>query len=111
MNLSGSSRATSEIARTPVIFYTATYLEREANTLARECGVHHLLGIPCEPEVVLRTVNAAPGLQVSDAPVPPPDFNHQHLRLLTNKLSQKVAELESAKERLENLLDGPATGQ
>jgi putative two-component system response regulator len=98
-------RATSEIAQTPVIFHTATYLEREANALARECGVLHLLSKPCMPDVVLRTVNAALSSQSFDAPVPRPAFNHQHLRLLTNKLYQKVTELESAKERLENLLD------
>lgn len=97
--------ATPEIAQTPVIFCTATYLEREAYALARDCGVHHLLSKPCEPDVVLRTVNAALSSQPSQAPVPPPDFNHHHLRLLTNKLSQKVGELESAKERLENLVE------
>src|SRR5262245_1514822 len=32
-------RADPAIARTQVIFYTATYLEREAQALARDCGV------------------------------------------------------------------------
>jgi putative two-component system response regulator len=98
-------RATSEIARTPVIFHTTSHLKREANALARECGVNHLLSKPCEPHVVLRTVNAALRSSSSDTPVPPPDSDRQHLLLLTNRLSKKVAELASAKERFENLLE------
>jgi|HubBroStandDraft_6_1064221.scaffolds.fasta_scaffold217090_2 CheY-like chemotaxis protein len=37
------------------IFYSATYLESEALTLARACGVSHVICKPPEPELILRT--------------------------------------------------------
>src|SRR6476469_7278029 len=42
-------RADPAIARTPVVFYTAIYLEHEAQTLARDCGVDHVLVKPAPP--------------------------------------------------------------
>jgi putative two-component system response regulator len=99
-------RAIPRLAATPVIFLTATYLESEARALARDCGVQHLLIKPCEPEVVLRTVEAALGSPSLERPVPPSaDFNQQHLRLLTNKLAQKVAELEYSQASLVKLVE------
>lgn len=45
----------------PVIFYTATYRVRDAKLLAASCGVKHVLSKPCEPELILRTVNEVLG--------------------------------------------------
>src|SRR2546426_8651322 len=60
-------RSDPTIAQTPVVFYTATYHEREAQALAEACGVSHILTKPAEPETVLRIVNAA----LSLSPPPP----------------------------------------
>src|SRR5258708_5721795 len=49
-------RENSAFARTPVVFYTATYLESEARTLASQCGVTHIITKPAEPEQILKTV-------------------------------------------------------
>ncbi len=46
------------IARTPVIFYTATYRLDEARSLADACGVSVILPKPSEPAVILQTVEA-----------------------------------------------------
>ena len=43
-------RSDPAIAATPVIFYTAHYLEREARDLAAQCGVRHILTKPAEPD-------------------------------------------------------------
>src|SRR6476660_2010353 len=51
-------RTEPAIAHTPVVFYTATYLEREAQALARDCGVDHVLVKPAAPDLILRTVAA-----------------------------------------------------
>src|SRR5689334_7265748 len=81
-------RADPAIARTPVVFYTATYLEREAQALARDCGVNHVLVKPAPPELILRTVAdiLEQGLlaPVPAEHAPPVDvFDRAHTRLLT----------------------------
>src|SRR5438874_3784149 len=47
-------RSEPEIAGTAVIFFTATYHEREAQALAQSCGVLHLLSKPSHPDAILR---------------------------------------------------------
>jgi two-component system cell cycle sensor histidine kinase/response regulator CckA len=99
-------RADPALAPTSVIFYTAAYSGSETRTLAQRCGVSHILLKPSAPETVLQTVNTALGLIV---PSPPTlslaEFDHEHLQLLTDKLSQKVTELEAVSLRLEALID------
>src|SRR5512134_3370452 len=55
-------RADPDFASTPVIFYTATYRDREARSLAKAAGVQYVLTKPAEPAVILNIVNAALGL-------------------------------------------------
>jgi PAS domain S-box-containing protein len=99
-------RSDPAIAQTRVIFYTATYLEHEARALAAACGVSHILIKPCEPEEVLRTVEAVLGMAAP--PFVPPlleTFDREHLRLLTNKLSQQVDRLNATNQRLAALIE------
>src|SRR4029078_12115385 len=42
-------RLDQAIAHTPVVFYAATYLEQEAQALAHDCGVAHVLVKPVPP--------------------------------------------------------------
>jgi signal transduction histidine kinase/CheY-like chemotaxis protein len=103
-------RTEPAIARTPVVFYTATYLEQEAQALARDCGVEHVLLKPAPPELILQTVAGIlaqePAAPRPAAAVSPPDsFDRAHTRLLTNKLTAKVDELTAVNERLAALLD------
>ena len=64
-------RADPAIASTPVIFFTATYREREANVLADACGVKWVLAKPSEPEAILQMVQRALGLPPDGAtPLP-----------------------------------------
>ena len=60
-------RADPGIAATPVIFFTATYREREAKVLADACGVKWVLAKPSEPQVILDMVQRALGLPAEDA--------------------------------------------
>lgn len=101
-------RADHDIAHTEVIFYTATFMEREARSLAASCGVSTVLIKPSEPEEVLRTVEQALGRSAVAAAAPMADesqFDREHLRLLTDKLALKVDELEHANQRLSALTD------
>ena len=94
-------RLDRKIAHTAVVFYTASYIEKEARRLAKAAGVHYTIVKPAEPGEVLRIVDAA----LSDAPapiqVPSEQFGRDHLRLVTDKLSEKVTELEKLNTELE----------
>ncbi len=92
------------IGATPVAFYTEHYLEREARDLAAQCGVHHLLTKPADPEVILRTVAAALGEAKHLAP-PPPEPDHEPLQLVCDTLSRKIEELEIANRRQTALVE------
>jgi PAS domain S-box-containing protein/diguanylate cyclase (GGDEF)-like protein len=99
-------RADPVLAATEVIFYSAHYREREARNLAQASGVSRVLIKPCEPEDILLAIDQA--LNHAPAPVKPPDtqeFDREHLRLMSDKLSEKVAELEAANRRLGALTD------
>ena len=103
-------RADPDIAHTEVIFYTATFMEREARSLAASCGVSTVLIKPSEPQDILRTIEEALGRSAVAAPVAAPvadesQFDREHLRLLTDKLALKVNELEHANQRLSALTD------
>ena len=99
--------ATSTI---PVVFYTAHYGEREARALALSSGVSDVLTKPAEPEEVLKIVGRV--LAGESAASMPPDvaslttaFDREHLRLVTDKLSEKAGDLRIANARLRALIN------
>lgn len=94
-------RSDPGISTTPVMFYTSTYNELEARTLADACGVSHILTKPAEPDVLLGVVSAALGAKPGATTVPTVEFEHDHLRLLTDKVHEKVEELEAVNLRLQ----------
>ena len=94
-------RADASLAQTPVIFYTATYLESESRQLAEACGVSHLILKPAEPQEILNTVHAALDLKAPALSYHlTEDFDREHLRVMTNKLLHKVDDLEETNLRL-----------
>jgi len=103
------TRRLREDARTaaiPVVFYSAHYLMQEANALAAKCGVDYVLAKPAEPEEVVRVVDAALGLAPTTVPAPPvEEFDREHIRVLTDKLSQQTGEVGNLSARLEALID------
>ncbi len=99
-------RSDPALARTEVIFYSAHYREREARNLAKVCGVSRVLVKPCEPEDILVAIEQ--GLAHAPEPVPPPvavEFDREHLRLMTDKLTEKAEELVATNARLAALND------
>ena len=92
-------RAHPSAGLTPVIFFTAAYHSDEARPLATAGGATRFLIKPAEPEVVLLAVNAALSRPKPVIPVTlDEDFDREHLRLLTDKLARKIAELEKEVE-------------
>jgi signal transduction histidine kinase/CheY-like chemotaxis protein len=80
------------IATIPVVFYTASYLQSEAQRMAAVCGVQHIITKPAEPEQIYAIVNAALGPKQMPLPAPA-DFETQDRSRarLTAALSQKAA--------------------
>ena len=89
-------RSTPEAASTPVIFCTAHFRERDAQDLARKCGVEHILTIPCDLRTILQTVDASLGkAAIARPPTIPEAFDREHLRLVTDRLSKVNLRLEA----------------
>src|SRR6266540_2859069 len=90
-----------KLIKTVLGYESYRFLEGEARQLAKACGVSHLILKPAEPQEILSAVHAvlhlkepAPSYNLSAA------FDREHLRLMTNKLSDKVDELEEINLRL-----------
>jgi DNA-binding response OmpR family regulator len=78
-----------------------SYHEREAVSLARQCGVAGILVKPSDPEVIIAKVDAVLE-RSSKAPgrAPSSRFEADHLQIVTDKLAEKVHELEASEHRL-----------
>jgi CheY-like chemotaxis protein len=97
-------RSAGEIAHTPVIFWTAVFRERDAQDLARQCGVEYTLCKPCSDETVRQTVEAC--LHKTALPLPvAANFDRDHLRLVTDKLTKQAVEMAAVNARLDALLE------
>jgi signal transduction histidine kinase/CheY-like chemotaxis protein len=102
-------RADSERRRLPVIFYSGVKHEREARALARSCGVAHLIPKPSDPETIRSAVASA--LAAPEAsPLPAPDptpvvFDRDIHRLLSDELSDVMADRESTYLRIAGLIE------
>jgi len=105
-------RADPTISSTPIIFYTATYREREASTIALACGVEHVLSKPSEPEAILAAVNGALGLPTAQPLALPemaaaPAAAHERI---DDKLAGYIAEVDASGSRMMELVDGRPGG-
>jgi PAS domain S-box-containing protein len=99
--------ATSSI---PVVFSTAHYGAREARSLALSAGVADVLTKPSESADVLKVVaRVLSGTAETQAPtsISPltPEYDREHLRLLTDKASEKASYLKTANARLRALVN------
>lgn len=85
-----------------VIFYSALYREEETRSLAAACGVSTLICKPTDPEEILRIVEGVLNSEPPLRPAPPKaDEAVEVVRLLSDKLYQKVQELENLNASLE----------
>jgi diguanylate cyclase (GGDEF)-like protein/PAS domain S-box-containing protein len=99
-------RTDAATAELRVIFYTANYHEREARSLADQCGVSRVVTKPCPTAELMRIVSEVlSGDSISARSQPLPDFNVEHLRLLTDKLSASAETLRAANGRLAALTE------
>jgi diguanylate cyclase (GGDEF)-like protein/PAS domain S-box-containing protein len=104
-----------DTADVPVIFYTATYREREALAVAQSCGVRWVLPKPSDPDVIMRTVQEALGQE----PTPVPDVEddepalvpelpqEKRLRDIDDQVAGYLDELESSSQLITRMANEP----
>ncbi|NGZ84026.1 EAL domain-containing protein [Duganella aceris] len=100
--------ANPHLADVPVIFYTATYREREATAVAQSCGVRWVLPKPSDPEVILRTVHEALGLAAVAEEDALPAFSPDPPRAgrfdnIDHKVAEYLDELESSSQLISQM--------
>jgi diguanylate cyclase (GGDEF)-like protein len=98
-------RAEPLLTETPVIFHTVNYDESEIHRLARASGIRHIIRKPAEPQEILRAVNETLKRSTMPSTTKLPQtgqLQREHLQLLTDKLYQKISDLEKANEQLRN---------
>jgi diguanylate cyclase (GGDEF)-like protein len=100
-------RADHVVKETPVIFHTAHYHEREARNLARICNVERVIAKPASNADILAAVRQVLTAQLRPASQHPIDasFDREHLRLMTNKLSDSTNDLLASNARLNALIE------
>lgn len=99
-------RSEPQIATTRIIFYTATYREHDARQLASRCGVADVLIKPCEPDIILATVERALNEVLQWSPTSDlNELDQQHRRLMTNKLKFLADNLGLTNERYAALIE------
>ncbi len=97
-------RADKDDAAIPVIFYSAAYREDEIRGLASANGVAHVLPKPSDPGVIVQAVDQTLGSAVSVESDEEVSSQREHLRLLNEKLLQKIMELDRLNEERGKLL-------
>lgn len=106
-------------AKLPVVFYTATFLVREARTVAAQYGVLRVLSKPSKPALILATVQellaepVRPNAEsAADAVLVAPEFGESdlsvHLAGMERELQGPSDILERVRERSEQAADGDA---
>jgi two-component system cell cycle sensor histidine kinase/response regulator CckA len=103
-------RLDPKTSRTPVLFYTAPYGEREARALAQSNGVSWVLTKPAASEEVLTIVGrvlsgaSEVGMPSGEAP-PTTAFDLEHLRLWSDTDSEDAGDLRTSNARLRALIN------
>ncbi len=87
----------------PFVFYTATYTEDKDSDFALSIGADLFLIKPQEPEVLLTRIQELIN-RAEPTPTAAPDkqtYEAGHIKIVSRKLEQKVAELEASRQQLQ----------
>jgi PAS domain S-box-containing protein len=101
-----SLRHCPPLKRVPVIFQSASFLDRETRALGASCGVSLFIAKPCEPEQFLATVHQALGSAVTKPAVTAQDKEQENaIPILIDAYFKKGKELDAVGLRLAALLE------
>jgi signal transduction histidine kinase len=104
-------RSATGIEQPRVVFYTSTYLAAHARELATACGVSRVITKPAAPDVILKGLTSVLETDFELPTAPPRDFERAHLRLVSQKLLEKVKELEGSNRERGRLVADLVTAQ
>jgi CheY-like chemotaxis protein len=95
-------RGDRELADVRILLWTAHYDDREVGELAAALDVNGVLAKPCAPTVVLDAVSGllAPEPSSTQRGESAAEFDREQVRVLSDKLEEKAAELERARGAL-----------
>jgi PAS domain S-box-containing protein len=110
--LAQNLRSDPELAKIPIIFYTATYRLDEAKQLGNACGVKYVLSKPSEPQLIIKTVNKALGMAEEGAlkitspnkSIIEPVSESLEITEIGNRLSAYIGDIENAKDAFNSLI-------
>jgi two-component system, cell cycle sensor histidine kinase and response regulator CckA len=86
-------RLVPELSDLPILFYSATYHEKQATWLGQACGVTERVTKPADPEVILSAIEKALHTPVPLLKADPYLLAEEHARVLAQKVAVTVKEL------------------
>jgi PAS domain S-box-containing protein len=104
-------RAAPDTAATPIVFYTANYLEAEIRPFAEACGVARVLLKSSDPQVLMQTVDEVlAGQRLPASPIDAATVDREYLRAVSAKLFDKVKALSDTEIRFRLMADSSPVG-
>jgi PAS domain S-box len=85
----------------PVIFYSGSYSDADQKSLAAQAGVTSTVKKPAEVPVILKAIEAALQNKGPNVSFDPALYAEGHVRVLSEKLAEKVQELTQANAELQ----------
>jgi PAS domain S-box-containing protein len=99
-------RKNESLRDTPVIFHSASFLDRETRSLGAACGVSLYILKPCDPEQALAVIQEALGLKIEGhVQAAPAQANADAIPLLIDAFFEKGKQLDAVSVRLASLLE------
>jgi len=100
-----------DTAQTPIVFYTANYLEAETRPFAQACGVARVLLKTGDPQVLLQAIAEVLGEKLTTArPIDTDEADREHLLAVSAKLFEKATALNDSEARFRLMADSSPVG-
>jgi PAS domain S-box-containing protein len=104
-------RAADDTAQTPIVFYTANYLEEETRPFALTCGVARVLLKSADPLVLMDAIDAVLAeKRVLAGPIDTAGTNREHLQAIKAKLVERTQALIDTEGRFRLMADSSPVG-
>ena len=104
-------RAAPDTAATPIMFYTANYLDEETQPFVEAYGVARVLHKPASAEVLLQAIDEVLGQPAAPArPMDAEQFSRQHRRVVNAKLAEKAQALSDTEARFRAMAECAPVG-